>query len=462
MTWPKLAGDMISLGGPPTGPVADPATLANVAAGHVGSVLNLVGRDRIATAQTLARSTRLGIPLVFSLDVVHGYRTIFPVPIGEAAAFDPALWQETAQAAAAEARREGIHLTFAPMLDIARDPRWGRIVEGAGRIGGGSPRQVDGFQGARPRRCRDAAATASFVAYGAAIAGRDYASAAVSEKQPRRVYLPPFARPSKPELAAIMPLLGYRRHPDDRPCALIAGRCGDWGFDGVVISDWDAISQLVAHGVAADLARPPPRECRGRYRRGRQRLSARPARSPGAWSGRTRDDRRGGAARAGWEGRLGLLRQAGPAARPANGLDRCAGRRALAGMPPNAAPCMHDDPASCPSAARGIAVIRRSGATGAAAPAGSAHGQGLGEPDRAPSLPTALRPLSRQSSKAGVDARRPGRHGMAGAVAAARAAILLLCLTAGRLERRAASRAEPGRPAIRPSPRPSSSVSRPS
>ena len=116
-----------------TGPVVPTDLDADVRSGRVGSLFNLWGRDAVRDAQRIAvEETRLGIPLFFALDVIHGFRTVFPIPLAEAGAFDPALWEETARAAAAETTAAGIDLTFAPMLDVARDPRWGRIAEGPG------------------------------------------------------------------------------------------------------------------------------------------------------------------------------------------------------------------------------------------------------------------------------------------------------------------------------------------
>ncbi len=117
-----------------TGPVLAGDATEDVRAGRVGSLLNIFGAEAARRAQRVAlEESRLGIPLLFGFDVIHGHRTIFPIPLAEAATFDPALWEETARAAAAEAAADGVHITFAPMIDIARDPRWGRIAEGAGR-----------------------------------------------------------------------------------------------------------------------------------------------------------------------------------------------------------------------------------------------------------------------------------------------------------------------------------------
>ena len=142
-----------------TGPAVPNTVDADLRAGRVGSLFNLWGREAVRAAQrTAVEDTRLGIPLFFALDVIHGFRTIFPIPLAEAGAFDPALWEETARLAAEEAAAAGLDLTFAPMLDVARDPRWGRIAEGPGEDPHVAARfataKVRGTQGARPRRPR--------------------------------------------------------------------------------------------------------------------------------------------------------------------------------------------------------------------------------------------------------------------------------------------------------------------
>jgi beta-glucosidase len=256
---------MISLGAETivTGPKAatDPS-IADVRAGRCGSVLNLVGRDRIHALQKVAvEETRLKIPLIFGLDVIHGYLTEFPVPLGETAAFRPDVWRETARIAAEEAADDGLHLTFAPMLDLARDPRWGRIVEGPGEdphVGRELARaKVAGFQTADLAR-RDAIATTAkhFVAYGACTAGRDYAAVDISERMLHEAYLPAFEAAVKAGTLAIMPAF---IDIAGRPMSGDKGFLTDlvrktWGWDGIYISDFDAIGELIAHGVAADSA----------------------------------------------------------------------------------------------------------------------------------------------------------------------------------------------------------------
>ncbi|MDK9696789.1 MAG: glycoside hydrolase family 3 C-terminal domain-containing protein [Siculibacillus sp.] len=256
---------MISLGADTivTGPkaAADPS-VADVRAGRCGSVLNLVGRDRIHALQKLAiEETRLGIPLIFGLDVIHGYHTAFPVPLGETAAFRPDVWRESARIAAEEAADDGLHLTFAPMLDLARDPRWGRIIEGPGEdphVGRMLARaKVEGFQSADLARRDAIAATAKhFVAYGACTAGRDYAAVDISERMLHEAYLPAFEAAVRAGTLAIMPAF---IDIAGRPLSGDKGFLTDlvrtkWGWEGIYVSDYDAIGELIAHGVAADFA----------------------------------------------------------------------------------------------------------------------------------------------------------------------------------------------------------------
>ena len=253
---------MVTAGPTVTGPgLAEDATEA-VRAGQIGSVLNLTGADPVNRLQRLAvEETRLGIPLLFGFDVIHGYRTIFPIPLAEAATFDPELWRRTAAEAAAEAAAAGISLTFAPMLDVARDPRWGRIAEGPGEdplvASIFAQAKVQGFQGQDPGDPDRIGATAKhFVAYGAATAGRDYASADISERTLREVYLPPFEAAVKAGAVAVMPsfqdLAGIPMTANGR---LVSGWLRErTGFAGIVVSDYHAIAELMNHSVARDLS----------------------------------------------------------------------------------------------------------------------------------------------------------------------------------------------------------------
>ncbi|MGO9806190.1 MAG: glycoside hydrolase family 3 N-terminal domain-containing protein, partial [Rhodomicrobium sp.] len=235
---------------------------AEIRGARAGSVLDLQEPARIRKLQEAAlKETRLGIPVLFAMDVLHGYETIFPIPLGEAAAMDPALWEATARAAAAEAAAAGIALTFAPMLDVARDPRWGRMAESPGEdpwLGARfAAAKIRGFQGAGLSGPSAIAATAKhFAAYGAVTAGREYASVDVSSRTLHEVHLPPFAEAVREGVAAVMPafhdLAGI-------PMTAHRGLLRDllrarYGFDGVIVSDFHAIPELISHGVAADIA----------------------------------------------------------------------------------------------------------------------------------------------------------------------------------------------------------------
>lgn len=245
-----------------TGPQGSGDVAAAVGAGLVGGVFNLWGRDAIEALQRRAAlETRLKIPLLFGLDVLHGHQSVFPIPLAEAGAFDEDLWERTARLAASEAARDGINLTFAPMLDVARDPRWGRIAESPGEDPLVASRfaraKVRGFQGADLSAPGALAATAKhFCAYGAATAGRDYAAADVSDLALREVYLPPFRAAVEAGCAALMPAFNS---VDGRPMTAHVPLLRDYlrrrlGFDGVIVSDYTAIPELVFHGVAGDLA----------------------------------------------------------------------------------------------------------------------------------------------------------------------------------------------------------------
>ena len=245
-----------------TGPakLADPAE--RIRAGRVGALLNLWGADETRAAQRLAvEESRLGVPLLIGLDVVHGHRTIFPVPLAEACLFDPVLWEETARAAAEEATMDGVAMTFAPMVDVARDPRWGRIVEGPGEdpwvASAFAAAKTRGFQGHDLSAADSLAATAKHLgAYGVATAGREYASADISERTLHEVYLPAFAAAVAAGAAAIMPAFNdVAGAPTTANAALLQGWLrGRLGFDGVLVSDYNAIAELLDHGVAGDIA----------------------------------------------------------------------------------------------------------------------------------------------------------------------------------------------------------------
>ncbi|MDE2111819.1 MAG: beta-glucosidase BglX [Alphaproteobacteria bacterium] len=242
------------------GPSVPPGSEERIRAGLIGSFLSICGADYTRGLQKIAaEQSRLGIPLLFAFDVIHGLRTIFPVPLGEAASFDPAVARQTARAGAIEATAHGIHWTFAPMVDIARDPRWGRIVEGAGEdpyLGSCfAGARVGGFQGESLAAIDTLLATVKhFAAYGAAEGGRDYNTVDISQRTLHEIYLPPFRAAleagAQSVMAAFNEIAGVPMHANQ---ALIEGllRRG-WGFDGIVVSDYAGIPELMAHGVAGD------------------------------------------------------------------------------------------------------------------------------------------------------------------------------------------------------------------
>jgi beta-glucosidase len=235
--------------------------------GRWGSFLNAGSPADRAEAQRIARNeSRLGIPLLFGRDVIHGYRTIFPIPLGQAASWDPELIEQAARTAAIEASTEGIRWTFAPMLDIARDPRWGRIAESPGEdpyiasIVGAA--MIRGFQGASLAGPSSLAASAKhYAGYGAAEAGRDYNGAWIPEGLLRDVYLTPFRAALESGAATVMTafntLNGVPATGD--PFLLRQILRGEWKFNGVVVSDYEAIPEMVPHGYATD-ARDAARE----------------------------------------------------------------------------------------------------------------------------------------------------------------------------------------------------------
>ncbi len=244
-----------------TGPVIAGDSTDAIKAGTIGNLLNLVGAEHVREMQRLAvEESRLGIPLLIGFDVIHGHRTLFPIPLGEAALFDPRTWALTAREAAKEAAADGLAMTFAPMLDVARDPRWGRSAEGPGEDAWLGARiaeaKVRGFEGADLAAKDSLAAVAKhYCAYGAATAGREYASVDISERTLREVYMPPFAAAVSAGVAAVMPAFNdLAGVPMTANYALLRGWLrGRFGFHGVIVSDYNAIAELIHHGIAADL-----------------------------------------------------------------------------------------------------------------------------------------------------------------------------------------------------------------
>lgn len=245
-----------------TGPTVREGYKEDIRAGRVGAIFNAYTADFTRELQRLSvQETRLGIPLLFGYDVVHGFRSIFPIPLGEAASWDLAAIERSARVAATEASAEGIHWTFAPMVDIARDPRWGRISEGAGEdVYLGSliaAARVRGFQGDDLGAVDTVLATAKhYAAYGAALAGRDYSTTDMSDRELRSTYLPPFKAAVDAGVATVMTsfneLNGVPATGDHYLITDILR--GEWGFDGFVVSDYTSINEMVPHGYASDLA----------------------------------------------------------------------------------------------------------------------------------------------------------------------------------------------------------------
>jgi beta-glucosidase len=244
-----------------TGPIIAGDSTDAIRNGTIGNLLNLVGAGPVHEMQRLAvEESRLGIPLLIGLDVIHGHRIQFPVPLAEAATFDPQVWEETARSAARETAADGLAMTFAPMLDISRDPRWGRTVEGPGEDPWLAVQiaraKVRGFQGNDLASADSVAATAKhFVAYGPVTAGRDYASVDISERTLREVHMPAFEAAVRAGVVAIMPaftdLAGI---PMTAHTGLLRDYLrGELGFEGVLVSDYNAIGELLRHGVASDL-----------------------------------------------------------------------------------------------------------------------------------------------------------------------------------------------------------------
>ena len=228
--------------------------------GHVGSLLSLNGAEQINRFQRLAvEESRLGIPLIIGFDVIHGFRTIFPIPVAEACTWDPGLAEQAARVAAVEACVEGIDWIFAPMVDIARDPRWGRIAEGAGEdvfLGSAMAQaRVRGFQSANlPGGRRIVACPKHYAAYGAAEAGKDYNTVDVSERALRDTYLPPFKAAFDAGAATVMSAFNeISGVPASANAFLLKTILREtWNWDGVVLSDFDALGELLHHGFAAD------------------------------------------------------------------------------------------------------------------------------------------------------------------------------------------------------------------
>lgn len=243
-----------------TGPITKDGDKQNqVRDGQLGSMLNVIGVQHTRELQEMAMQSRLKIPLLFGQDVIHGFKTTFPIPLAEAASWDTAAIRLSARIAATEAAAAGVHWTFAPMVDISRDPRWGRVMEGAGEdpfLGSViAAARVKGFQGNGLGSVDAVMACAKhFAAYGAAVGGRDYNTVDMSLRQLHETYLPPFKAAVDAGAATLMnsfndlngiPATGNKYLQRD----ILKGQ---WKFSGFVVSDWGSVGEMVNHGYAKD------------------------------------------------------------------------------------------------------------------------------------------------------------------------------------------------------------------
>ncbi len=264
MTLDEKVGQLITYSqGAPTGPGTGRSDYKDmVAKGQLGSIFNLTTADATNAMQKIAiEKSRLHVPLLFGLDVIHGFRTEFPVPLGLSATWDTALIERTARVAAKEASRSGVRWTYSPMVDIARDARWGRIVEGAGEdpyLGSAiAAAYVRGYQGSKLGDPDSIAACAKhFVGYGAAEGGRDYNTTEIPVRLLRQVYLPPFQATVDAGVATFMSAFNSLNEVPASANALTISQVlkKEWAFNGFVVSDWNSIGELVPQGIAKDHA----------------------------------------------------------------------------------------------------------------------------------------------------------------------------------------------------------------
>jgi beta-glucosidase len=245
-----------------TGPSMRASYLVDLKAGKVGAIFNAVGAEYTRKLQEIAvKETRLKIPLLFGYDVIHGHRTIFPIPLGESASWDLEAIEKSARIAATEAAAEGLHWTFAPMCDISRDPRWGRISEGSGEdvylAAKIAAARVKGFQGDRIGDLNSVLACVKhYAAYGAAQAGRDYHTVDISDRVLREIYLPPYKAAVDAGAATVMTSFN---EVDGVPASgskylLTSILRDEWNFDGFVVTDYTSMMEMIPHGIAEDTA----------------------------------------------------------------------------------------------------------------------------------------------------------------------------------------------------------------
>jgi beta-glucosidase len=263
MTGEEKIGQLVLISGygATTGPMKEQQKLEDyIRSGECGNVFNVLTVTQICRLQRMAlEHTRMRIPLLFGYDVIHGYKTIFPIPLGEAASWNLETIERSARIAATEAAAAGLNWTFAPMVDIARDPRWGRISEGAGEdpfLGSAIARaRVRGFQGANlADRDTILACAKHFAAYGAAQAGRDYFTVDMSERMLREVYLPPYRAAIEAGALSVMTSFNELDGVPATANRFLLQKIlrDEWGFKGLVVTDYTSINEMVAHGSAAD------------------------------------------------------------------------------------------------------------------------------------------------------------------------------------------------------------------
>jgi len=260
MTLEEKVGQLVQYSaGQPTGPGTGRSDYEDmIAHGQIGSLFNVVDPHQINAYQRIAmEKSRLHIPILFGLDVIHGFKTEFPIPLGLASTWDPGIVEKAARVAATEAAADGIRWTFSPMVDIARDARWGRMAEGAGEdpfLGSAmAAAYVRGYQGSRLDAPDSIAACAKhYVGYGAAEAGRDYNSTEITEHTLRQYYLPPFHAAVEAAVASVMSAFNALGGTPSsaNPFTLKQVLRKEWGFRGLVVSDWNSVGELIPQGVA--------------------------------------------------------------------------------------------------------------------------------------------------------------------------------------------------------------------
>jgi beta-glucosidase len=262
MTLEEKVGQLVQYSaGQPTGPGTGRTDYDDmIARGQIGSLFNVIDPHEINKYQKIAmEKSRLHIPILFGLDVIHGFKTEFPIPLGLASTWDPSIVEKASRVAAMEAAADGIRWTFSPMVDIARDARWGRMAEGAGEdpfLGSAmAAAYVRGYQGSRLDAADSIAACVKhYVGYGAAEAGRDYNSTEISEHTLRQFYMPPFRAAVDAGTASLMSAFNSLNGVPStaNPFTLKQVLRKEWGFRGLVVSDWNAVGELIPHGIAND------------------------------------------------------------------------------------------------------------------------------------------------------------------------------------------------------------------